>query len=131
MKVRHIVFALLGIGLAGLIVYRISANKAKDEDPKKGANKKPTAVSGIVLQPQAFVDNLSLSGSLDANEQIELHSEYSGVVESINFAEGSNVSKGQVLFKVNDTELRAQLAKAKTAENLASEKRTPRQAVAR
>uniref|UniRef100_UPI0025B98740 efflux RND transporter periplasmic adaptor subunit n=1 Tax=Flavobacterium sp. UBA4120 TaxID=1946545 RepID=UPI0025B98740 len=35
--------------------------------------------------------------------------------------EGSNVSKGQLLFKVNDLELRAQLGKATTKENLASE----------
>lgn len=42
-------------------------------------------------------------------------------MEQINFTEGSTVSQGQVLFKVNDLELRAQLAKAKSAQALASE----------
>lgn len=58
---------------------------------------------------------------MEANEEIELRSEVSGIVESINFEEGKKVSKGQVLFRVNDIELRAQLSKVKTAQQLASE----------
>lgn len=80
-----------------------------------------TTVEGIVLQPQKFAENLSLSGSLEANEQIEIRSEVSGIVEDINFKEGSKVSKGQVLFRVNDSELRAQYNKTSTAEKLAAE----------
>jgi membrane fusion protein (multidrug efflux system) len=64
---------------------------------------------------------LSLSGSIEANEQVEIRSEVSGIVEGIYFQEGSNVSKGQVLFKVNDIELRAQLTQMQTREGLASE----------
>jgi membrane fusion protein (multidrug efflux system) len=78
-------------------------------------------VSGIVVNAQNFETNLSLSGSLEANEQVEIRSEVSGIVENIYFNEGSNVAKGQVLFKVNDIELRAQLGQAKTKESLASE----------
>jgi membrane fusion protein (multidrug efflux system) len=52
---------------------------------------------------------------------VEIRSEVSGIVERIYFQEGSNVSKGQVLFKVNDLELRAQLRQASTREGLASE----------
>jgi membrane fusion protein (multidrug efflux system) len=78
-------------------------------------------LSGIVVQTQIFDNNLSLSGSIEANEQVEIRSEVSGIVESINFKEGSAVSRGQLLFKVNDVELRAQLAQSKTREGLASE----------
>lgn len=80
-----------------------------------------TTVTGMVLRPQVFKDNISLSGTLEANEQIELRSEVTGVVVSINFKEGSKVSQGQVLFKVNDIELQAQLSKARTAQKLAAE----------
>ncbi|HEX9979012.1 MAG TPA: efflux RND transporter periplasmic adaptor subunit [Flavobacterium sp.] len=125
MKIKHIVYALLIIGLGAFIFYRISENKSGENDAKeKGGgemNKKPSVISGIVLQPREFADNLALSGSIEANEQVDIRSEVSGVVESINFSEGSTVSKGQVLFRVNDTELRAQLAQAKTRQNLASE----------
>ena len=97
MKIKHIVYALLIIGLVGLIAYRILGN-SESEKSKSDAPKKPPVVAGMILQPQPFDNSLSLSGSLEANEQIELRSEVSGVVESINFNEGSKVSKGQVLF---------------------------------
>lgn len=122
MKTKHIVYALIAIGLGALIVYRISDNKKADEKNSKGPGGKTALnVSGIVLKPQVFLDNLSLSGSIEANEQVDIRSEISGIVESINFQEGTMVSKGQVLFKVNDIELRAQLANVKTSQGLASE----------
>ncbi|TRW99862.1 efflux RND transporter periplasmic adaptor subunit [Flavobacterium gawalongense] len=121
MKIKYLVYTLLLVGIGGFIAYRISSNSAKNEDSKdKGMNKVMT-LSGIVVEPQTFDNNLSLSGSIEANEQVEIRSEVSGIVEGIYFNEGSNVSKGQVLFKVNDLELRAQLTQAKTREGLASE----------
>ena len=84
---------------------------------KKG----PTIVYGKILQAQEFADNLTLSGTLEANEEIEVRSEVSGVVEQINFEEGGFVTKGQALLKVNDIELRAQLRQVQTAQGLSSE----------
>lgn len=122
MKVKHIVIAILLVGLGGLIIYRISKNSEQGEKGKgKGDKKPPTTVSGIVASAQNFSNALTLSGSIEANEQVEIRSEVSGIVEKIAFNEGSFVSKGQLLFKVNDIELRAQLAQASTRQNLASE----------
>ncbi|MEE1963688.1 membrane fusion protein, multidrug efflux system [Flagellimonas taeanensis] len=119
MKVRNIVYILLVIGIGALIAYRIKSNAEVGKSGGPGPSI-PT-VSGMVLKPQVFKDNISIAGTLEANEQIEIRSEVSGIVESINFKEGSKVSKGQVLLKVNDIELRAQLSKALTAKKLASE----------
>lgn len=120
MKTKHIFYTLLIVGLAVLIAYRINANsEAKSSNGPRAQG--GATVSGMIIEPQNFTENLSLSGSMEANEQVELRSEISGVVEQINFKEGSKVSKGQVLFRVNDLELRAQLAKIKTAEKLAAE----------
>ncbi|HEX8268569.1 MAG TPA: efflux RND transporter periplasmic adaptor subunit [Flavobacterium sp.] len=121
MKLKHIIYAIIIIGISAFVIYRVTENSGEKADAKQQGPKGPTKVTGMVLQPQEFADNLSLSGSLEANEQIDIRSEVSGIVENINFNEGSMVSKGQVLFKVNDVELRAELAKAKTAERLASE----------
>ena len=122
MKIKHLFFTLLLLIIGGLVVFRITKNAGQDEKGKdKGDKKPPTNVSAIIIKTQLFDDDLSLSGSVDANEQIELHSEVSGIVENINFQEGTKVTKGQVLFKVNDVELRAQLAQAKTKEILAAE----------
>ncbi|NMH28870.1 efflux RND transporter periplasmic adaptor subunit [Flavobacterium silvaticum] len=119
MKIKYIVYTILALGLAYLIYHRISENKsetAKDNGPKK-----PTALSGIVATPQNFENNLEIAGSIEANEQVDIRSEVSGIVEKILFSEGNHVSQGQVLFTVNDIELRAQLSKAQTAQSLASE----------
>ncbi|TDE27190.1 efflux RND transporter periplasmic adaptor subunit [Flavobacterium ranwuense] len=122
MKIKYLVYALLTIGIIGFIGYRITENKNKNADSKDQKGKgKSMSVNGIVATPQTFDNNLSLSGSIEANEQVEIRSEVSGIVEAIYFQEGSNVSKGQVLFKVNDLELRAQLRQTSTREGLASE----------
>ena len=122
MKLKNLIYTLLILGFVAFITYRIVENKSGDSGPKgkEGKNKSMT-VNGIVVKSQTFDNNLSLSGSLEANEQVDIRSEVSGIVEGIYFKEGSNVSKGQLLFKVNDLELRAQLAQAKTKEGLASE----------
>ena len=121
MKKRYIIYTMLTLGIVTLIVYRVIANKKINNigSDKKGVP--VLSVKGTVLKTQKFDDNLSLSGTLEANEEIDIRSEVSGVVESINFEEGSRVSKGQILLKVNDIELRAQLSKAKTAQQLAAE----------
>ena len=122
MKIKYLVYALLTIGIIGFIGYRITENKNKNGDSKDPKGKsKSISVNGIVVEYQTFDNNLSLSGSIEANEQVEIRSEVSGIVEAIYFKEGSNVSKGQVLFKVNDLELRAQLRQTSTREGLASE----------
>jgi membrane fusion protein (multidrug efflux system) len=122
MKLKHLVFTVLIIAFGAFITYRIVSNKNKNNESKgKDGKNKVMTLSGIVVQTQTFDNNLSLSGSIEANEQVEIRSEVSGIVESINFREGTTVSKGQLLFKVNDVELRAQLAQAKTKEGLASE----------
>ncbi len=122
MKLKHLVFTVLIIAFGAFISYRIVSNRNKNNDSKgKDGKNKAMTVSGMVVKTQTFDNNLSLSGSIEANEQVEIRSEVSGIVESINFREGTTVSKGQLLFKVNDVELRAQLAQAKTKEGLASE----------
>ncbi|MDF0717120.1 efflux RND transporter periplasmic adaptor subunit [Muricauda sp. 334s03] len=119
MKVKHIVYGLLVVGVGVLIAYRIKSNA--EIGKSSGSGPRIATVSGMVLQPQIFKDNISISGTLEPDEQIEIRSEVSGIVESINFKEGSKVSQGQVLVKVNDIELQAQLSKALTAKKLAAE----------
>lgn len=121
MKKRYILFTLIICGIVALIAYRISAN-SKASGPKNAQRTiNVMGVEGKVLKAEKFAENLTLSGTLEANEEIQIRSEISGIVESINFEEGKKVLKGQILFRVNDIELRAQLSQVKTAQQLASE----------
>lgn len=121
MKPKYIVYSLLIIGILSFITYRIIQNKEENNKGEKKGGPAIATVTGLIATPEKFADNLSLSGTLEANEQVEIRSEIMGVVEAINFEEGSQVSKGQVLLRVNDMEMRAQLSKVGTAQQLASE----------
>ncbi len=123
MKRNSVIIILLSvIIIGGLVYYRINKNKEKaaQQNGPRGA-RSAMKVYGKVVQGQPFSDFLSLSGSIEADEQIELHTEVSGIVESINFSEGGKVSQGQTLLTINDAELQAQLAQAVTRNNLAAE----------
>ncbi len=122
MKIKTISITLVILVIVGLIGYRIVSNQeASGKGNQKGDKKPAVAVDGVILASNDFANVISLSGSIEANENVEIRSEVSGIVEKIYFTEGTTVSKGQVLLKVNDLELRAQLSQATTRQNLASE----------
>ncbi len=121
MKIKYVVYTILIVGLLALVSYRIISNQQAGNAGNGAQQGSAIEVGGLILKPRKFEDNLNLSGSLEANEQIAVRSEVSGVVENINFEEGSKVQKGQVLFRVNDIELQAQVSKMETAQKLAAE----------
>jgi membrane fusion protein (multidrug efflux system) len=122
MKIKTISSTLLILLILGLIGYRISKSGNENENgPKNTGPKTAQQAEGIIIKTENFSDFLSLSGAVEANEQVEIRSEISGIVESIYFQEGTVVSKGQALLKINDLELKAQLSQAITRQNLASE----------
>lgn len=130
MKKRTIVFILLAVLFGSLIVYRVVKNSNSQKQgpmagggpggPGKGGMP-PMRVNGVVLQTTSFANELSISGSIEANEQVDIRSEVPGLITGIYFQEGSNVSKGQLLLKINDQELQAQLSQALTRQKLTSE----------
>ncbi|MDQ4139546.1 MAG: efflux RND transporter periplasmic adaptor subunit, partial [Bacteroidota bacterium] len=135
MKIKYFVYALLIIGFASLVVYRISANKKAEGPGGPGAGGRGPGgpggagggrggmmqVDGIVVKPREFANNLAVTGSIEANEEVQIRGQVSGLIRSISFKEGSNVKAGQVLLKIDDAELRAQLAQAQTRQSLAAE----------
>ncbi|MCZ4245243.1 efflux RND transporter periplasmic adaptor subunit [Pedobacter punctiformis] len=129
MKKRYIVYAVLALGLAWLVYYRISANKklegkgastGKGKDDKGGKGGPPMVVDGIIVKTSTFNNDLEITGAIDANESVVLKSEVSGLVTGIYFQEGTTVSKGSVLVKVNDRDIQAQLNEALTKQKLSA-----------
>lgn len=107
--------------VVSLISYRVFVNSKESGKNSTTTTKSTSKVYGIVVSGQDFSDYLSLTGTLEANEVVEIRSEISGLLESLNFVEGSTVNAGQLLLKINDAELRAQLSQAQTRAALASE----------
>ncbi len=76
------------------------------------------AVDVFVVSPLAFQNKITSTGTVLANEEVELISEIAGRVTGINFEEGTRVKKGQLLLTVNVQDLQAQLQKLKSNQKL-------------
>lgn len=105
---KQTAFFLLLVTLAGAC--------KNGDDENAGAKGKPKGLNAeaYVATAQSFSSEYAASGSLLANEEIEIHPEIAGRVTDINFKEGSKVNKGQTLIQLYDGEIRAQLQKQRS-----------------
>ena len=77
--------------------------KARDQ-------KQPVEV--VEVSRQDMAETLSVVGTLAPNESAGLRAEVAGLVKAISFDEGQKVKQGDVLMKIDDSELRTQLSQA-------------------
>lgn len=78
-------------------------------------------VNTMVVSPTNLQHNISTTGSIRADETVDLRSEVSGKITNIYFEEGQPVTKDQLLLKTNDSELKAQLQRAEYRLQLAEQ----------
>lgn len=88
-------------------------NKEMKEAPKEAGNRQSKAlnVRAVVLSQQGLTDGIFVSGSLVPDEEVNLSFESSGKITDIFFKEGTRVEKGELLAKINDAPLQADLRK--------------------
>lgn len=93
-----------------------------EENAQKNAPARPAnpviPVNAVVVRPQPLDNKIQVTGAIQANESLEIRSEISGKVTSINFEEGQRVGKGSLLLTINNEELRAQLDKLRYSKKL-------------
>ncbi|HEX9739150.1 MAG TPA: efflux RND transporter periplasmic adaptor subunit [Ignavibacteriaceae bacterium] len=99
-----------------VVAVLIALPKLTSSDNQTGVQQNMNAslpVKAHIIKAETLANNVITSGSILANEEVELKSEESGKITNIYFREGSNVKKGDLLVKINDAELQAQHDKAK------------------
>jgi membrane fusion protein (multidrug efflux system) len=116
-------FSLL-ILLPILLIGGCNSGKSGPPGRQSGMAATKVPVDVVVIQPQLLNDEIFTTGTLLANEEVELRPEVSGRVTSISFTEGSRVRKGDVLLRINDRDLRAQLKRKEFEEKEASDNET-------
>jgi membrane fusion protein (multidrug efflux system) len=110
---------------AGIIVYnKILPPKNAAPAGPAGGPPKEISVSGFIVQPKNLENNIVASGTLLANEEVELHAEVSGKIIELNLNEGSTVAKGTLLVKLFDADLQAQLKKLNAQKETAEKTET-------
>lgn len=102
----------------GMIVYPKFKKNSNDElaaSPKTGKmSKRILNIDALVLSTQTISDQVMSIGSTIPDEEVALSFEASGKLTAIYFKEGAHVKKGDLLAKINDKPLQAQLSKLKT-----------------
>lgn len=94
--------------------------KIRTESRKSGSgNDAPLPVSTFVVTPAPFAESINSTGTLRADEGVELQAETNGKVVAIKFIEGAQVKKDDLLLKLNDADLRATLMRATYRRQLA------------
>lgn len=101
----------------------------EDSEPEATAAAPPSTPAGgsvipvnaVIVKPQKIENKIKVSGSILANESAQLRSEMSGRISKIYFKEGDRIKKGELLVRINDEELRAQLERLKYTQKLYQE----------
>lgn len=81
------------------------------------AQKQPVEV--VEISRRDLSESLRVVGSVAPNETASIRPEMSGLIRAIHFEEGRKVKKGDLLVKIDDSELQAQLAQTRSRHELA------------
>ncbi|RPI17521.1 MAG: efflux RND transporter periplasmic adaptor subunit [Ignavibacteriae bacterium] len=121
--IKLISISVIILIIAGFIIIpKILSTKEKSQrNQSPGSNQQNQALSvdGYVVKEQSLDNEIKTIGTIRANEEVELRSEVSRKVVGIYFKEGTSVSRGKVLFKLDASDLSARLKKQEIDEQLA------------
>ncbi|MDR0987836.1 MAG: efflux RND transporter periplasmic adaptor subunit [Prevotellaceae bacterium] len=129
---KKLKWGLVGLLVIALITWGVYSQLPKTNEELAAADKvMPGAgsggkrvlnVNGRIVKPQELKDEIKINGSLLPDEEVNLSFETSGKIIEINFEEGTHVSQGQLLAKVNDRPLLAQLQRLTAQLKLAEDR---------
>ncbi len=112
------------ISVAAIIVSSLTLigcgqSSSKPVNRESGANL--LSVEALIVQPQLLRNQIFTTGTLLANEEVELRPEISGRIIGVYFDEGRRISKGELMLKINDRELLAQQKRKELEEKQAAD----------
>ena len=113
---------LVVVGYLAYILFFAKSSEAKTVLKANKSGNAPISAQVFVVNASPFSNGIQAVGTLLANEEVDIISEISGKIVGIYFDEGKTVSKNQLLVKVDDTDLQAQLKRAEHQLKLISER---------
>ncbi len=118
------IFFIVGGIIVALVLGKIFifSKPVKDAPPTgKSSAKGGTSVSVdvLVINRETLQNQIFASGTILPNEEVDLKAELSGRLVALHIQEGATVKKGQLIAKINDRDLKAQLQKVGFNQDLA------------
>lgn len=127
-KTRIIIFVSIGLLILIMALFPTIKKKVKADDNVSlretgmSGGRQPLVVTATILQPQTLNDMFRMKGIMLPDEEVDLTFETSGKITKIYFQEGTFVKKGDLLAKVNDAPLQAELKKLEAQLPLAQDR---------
>lgn len=124
-KKTALISLALGAALLAILALARWPRTSPEETPPASATPRarpaPDALTVFVhrIEPRVLAETITANGTLRAHEAVELRSEITGRVVELHFEEGRAVQEGEVLLRINDAELQAQLRQVLTRIELA------------
>lgn len=106
----------IAIVMLALVAFflKLAFTKSDEKDKRGDKGKVEKKIDAIIVKPSLLINEISVSGSLLAFEEVELKNEVAGRVVKINLPEGKFVKKGTLLVKLFDDDLQSSLHKLTT-----------------
>ena len=110
---------VLIVAIGAFLLLRKPSDAPVQPSGPGGRQAPPPAVEAMRVVAEPFRESVTVSGTVQADQSVELRSEVGGRVSEIRFVEGASVRAGQLLVKLADDDLRAR--KKKLEQQLALE----------
>jgi membrane fusion protein, multidrug efflux system len=114
---KHTVILLIGLALVVLLLlarcFRQASSTTAAAPAARDTAPRVVPVYTHRVLPQLLREQVTATGTLRAGESIDVVSEITGKVMALEFAEGAAVEAGDLLVKLDDSELRAQYERAR------------------
>ncbi len=107
--------------MSSILILGCGQGNGKQVD-RSGSSARSAALSvdAVLVQARPLENKITATGTLLANEEVELRPETSGRVVGVYFQEGSRITKGALMLKIDDSELQAQHKRKELEEKLAA-----------
>lgn len=110
----------LVLALAGAVA-GCGNREADAEDTSEAGFVRVINVEVTEIQTRSFVDEIRLTASVRANQDVQVAAEESGTIREILVDKGAHVRAGEPIAKIDDAILAAQVEQARAAADLASQ----------
>ncbi len=108
-----LILAAVAVVIILLAIPKLKSTEGNSNSTGRGSAG-PLQVRAHITKYEVLDSKVLTTGTILANEEVDLKSEVDGKITKIFFREGSYVKAGDLLVKINDADLQAQLQSAKS-----------------
>lgn len=111
MKIKNILIIACVLGVLMALKFFLFPSHSSGNGGLQQSKGAANIVSAFVIKAEKLENNIYASGTILANEEAELKPEIAGKIVQLLLKEGTSVTKGQLLVKINDADFQAQFKK--------------------